>query len=489
MTLSRARNPGIVLLSGLVVLCSLYGAWKALQMTKMNDGRISGMPLRDMPEMWFSGVLFVALVVAAAVLRPPTARKNPDGVTHRYLATAICCFALAIDVSKTSTLGFVMPGMRAEYHLGATQASFLAVSGLSGTLLGALAVRQLATHLGRREIYLISALGFTITSCCGTMPTFTGNLVMCFLMGIAVGGLAPTIMATVRDIAPAGRESLYTLAVGVLSTALGFLLAAGFSAVLTPTLGWRSLWLIGIPTGVLLAALSPFFVDGENAHRSSPTSGSRTISKSGLPPHLLHLTAGITGTVGFAVSTWIPTIAALQSDSEQKNVSLVVVALGLMPLAALAAVVYARRGARSLIAILGLLSGLSLAAWLLSLISVVPTWMSPIALVGAILAVNLLTASVMPIAADLSRRDMRTRSTASVSSSYRLGALFGPLLLAPLVNSVGTALIAMAVVSLICLMLATATRIGVSQTDPGPQQTPNERGPRRPKVSATSRDY
>ncbi|OAP24945.1 hypothetical protein A4R44_04460 [Amycolatopsis sp. M39] len=40
--------------------------------------------------------------------------------------------ALTIDVSKTSTLGFVVPGMRAECDIGASTASLPAVSGLAG---------------------------------------------------------------------------------------------------------------------------------------------------------------------------------------------------------------------------------------------------------------------------------------------------------------------------------------------------------------------
>ncbi|MHB8447784.1 MAG: MFS transporter [Rudaea sp.] len=91
--------------------------------------------------------------------------------------------ALAVDVMKPATLGFVIPGMASEYDIAKTTAGYLALSALTGTTVGSVVWGRLADVFGRRAAILLSAILFMGTSICGVMPTFTWNLVMCFLMG------------------------------------------------------------------------------------------------------------------------------------------------------------------------------------------------------------------------------------------------------------------------------------------------------------------
>src|SRR5690606_27564138 len=105
---------------------------------------------------------------------------------------------LAIDVMKPATLGFVMPGMTAEYGMGTSRASLLALFALTGTAIGSVVWGRIADRFGRRSAILLSALMFIGTAICGAMPTFGWNLAMCFLMGASAGGLLPitfTLMA------------------------------------------------------------------------------------------------------------------------------------------------------------------------------------------------------------------------------------------------------------------------------------------------------
>lgn len=75
----------------------------------------------------------------------------------------------------------------------------LAVAALTGTATGALLVGRLADRVGRRMSYVVATLEFTGTSICAGMPTFLGDVVMCFLMGIAVGGLAPLLITVLAE--------------------------------------------------------------------------------------------------------------------------------------------------------------------------------------------------------------------------------------------------------------------------------------------------
>jgi MFS family permease len=181
---------------------------------------------------------------------------RPSGVA-RKVALCVLTFAMIVDVSKTATLGFVLLGMRAEYGISAQEAGLLPVCGLAGTVLGSLAWGCLVDRLGARRTLLLATLGFIATSVCGSMPTFAGNLVMCGLMGFAVGGLVPVVFSAITALVPPHRVPAVGSLVAGIATAGGYLLASQSAVLLGNNHGWRSLWLVGAFTGVLLFLVLP----------------------------------------------------------------------------------------------------------------------------------------------------------------------------------------------------------------------------------------
>ncbi|HEX8776609.1 MAG TPA: MFS transporter, partial [Rhodanobacter sp.] len=198
-----------------------------------------------------------------------------DGVplqhAHWTLVAALAV-ALAIDVMKPASLAFVMPGMTAEYRIGMSTAGWLALSALTGTALGSLAWGRLADLFGRRAAILLSAILFMGTAICGTMPAFSWNLVMCFLMGAAAGGMLPIAFTLMAETIPAAHRGWLLVALGGVGTSAGYLAASGAAALLEPSFSWRSLWLLNLPTGALIVFLnryipeSPRFLSNAGLH-------------------------------------------------------------------------------------------------------------------------------------------------------------------------------------------------------------------------------
>ena len=184
-----------------------------------------------------------------------------DGVPlrgeHWTLVTALAV-ALAIDVMKPASLAFVMPGMTAEYGIAMTTAGWLALSALTGTALGSLAWGRLADLFGRRSAILLSAILFMGTAICGTMPAFGWNLAMCFLMGASAGGLLPIAFTLMAETVPAAHRGWLLVALGGVGTSAGYLMAAGAADLLVPLFSWRALWLLGLPTGLLIILLGRY---------------------------------------------------------------------------------------------------------------------------------------------------------------------------------------------------------------------------------------
>ncbi len=112
--------------------------------------------------------------------------------------------AITIDVMKPTTLAFVAPGAAAEYglrsplnpHAAGLPIALYPLAGISGTVAGSFLWGWLGDRVGRRASILLAAVMFISTSTCGAMPTYPVNLVMCFLMGLGVGGMLPIIFSS-----------------------------------------------------------------------------------------------------------------------------------------------------------------------------------------------------------------------------------------------------------------------------------------------------
>jgi putative MFS transporter len=186
--------------------------------------------------------------------------------------------AVTIDVMKPVTLSFVVPGMTDEYGLrsalnpdGGMPVAYLPLAGIVGTVVGSLVWGALADAIGRRASILFAAVVFVATSICGSMPSYNWNLFMCFLMGLGVGGMLPIAFALMAEIIPARHRGWVMVLIGG-DVAGAYIITSWLAAELTPTYGWRILWLIGLPTGLILLLLnrwipeSPRFLIHQGRH-------------------------------------------------------------------------------------------------------------------------------------------------------------------------------------------------------------------------------
>jgi putative MFS transporter len=189
------------------------------------------------------------------VVSPP--EDAPMGWAHWGLM-AVLVIALVIDVMKPATLGFVLPGMMTEYQVDKATVSAFPFSALVGTVLGSILWGIIADIYGRKASILLSAVMFVGTSICGAMPSLAWNVGMCFMMGVAAGGMLPVTYALLAEMMPSRHRGWALVLVGGLGAVGGYFAASGFSALLQPLFGWRILWMLNLPTGLTLVLLGAF---------------------------------------------------------------------------------------------------------------------------------------------------------------------------------------------------------------------------------------
>lgn len=329
-------------------------------------------------------------------LRVDVLDDTPLRLRHVALLVAMS-IAVTIDVMKPTALTFVSPGVAAEYGLksvanphAAIPVAWLPLVGITGTMLGSFLWGALGDRIGRRASILYAGILFISTSICGAMPGFGWNVLMCALMGIGAGGMLPIAFALIAETIPARHRGWLIVLIGG-NAASAYALTSWLAGALTPEFSWRILWLIGLPTGLLLIAMnrwipeSPRFLlaTGRRAAAEAVMRrfGARIVPQAVAEPSapagasgfrdlfrkpFLGISVGVTGlaiavgllTYGFQF--WVPTnlqhlgMAAVTSDYVLRDSAL----LGL-PLTALTALLYGFWNSRRTVVILAGLTGLS----------------------------------------------------------------------------------------------------------------------------------
>ncbi|MGH3715157.1 MAG: MFS transporter [Micromonosporaceae bacterium] len=456
----------------------------------------SGMDMGGMP-MWTPSMLagmallVIGVGIAAAALlwrvRPPQGEKlSVDAIEHGrlrpvYWLTCIALtVALVVDIMKPLTTGFVMPGMSQEYGIPLEAVAVLPMVALTGTVVGSVVWGLLGDRYGRRPAFLLATVLFVATSACGAMPSFEWNLVMCFVMGSSAGGLLPLAFTLIAELAPRRHRGWMAVTVGGIGGIGGYLAASTAAYVLEPALTWRALWLIGLPTGLLLLGLMPLIPESPlfllrtgrvgAAHAILHRYGSRlgeapapepVAEQSGVGTLLRRypvLTAVIGavgmawGLVNFGFLVMLP--AQLREHGMASGAASALLAKSALysaPALILVVLLYGRWSGRRALILFVTATGVSLggvAAWLIWRTGPVLLLLSVGTLVLALSAVN---AMLLPYSAEIYPTVLRATGSGFAAATTKFGGLLGPFaMLATL--QVGAELHAPAlVVSALCL--------------------------------------
>jgi putative MFS transporter len=369
---------------------------------------------------------------------------------------SVLVLALIIDIMKPATLGFTLPGMMSEYQVSKATVSSFPFSALTGTVIGSIIWGWLADIYGRKATILLSAVMFVGTSICGAMPSLAWNVGMCFMMGVAAGGMLPVTYALLAEMMPSKHRGWALVLVGGLGAVGGYFAASIFSALLQPFFGWRILWVLNLPTGLSLVLLGAFIPESakfllargrrEEARRIMERFGSKmratSVARQARQQEqwaaltgraffgklfALSLAAICFSLINFGLLLWLP--ADLIAKGYSVGVSsklLAESALIAFPTVFIVAWLYSRWSTKwSLIGSLVVtLAGLAGVLWLEVGGDVSPVF--PVALL--IIGTNALIAMLLPYAAESFPLRIRGRTTGTVAACTKAGGMVAQLL-------------------------------------------------------------
>lgn len=457
--LGHAVRTRTTFLVGLAIL----GTGLALQLADLWRGRHTGfrMAAMEMATHTTVGMALTAIgvLIAGAHLlahRPanaphiPTQRGSRTGRVRRarLVLLAVSATALVIDTLKPVTIGFVLPGMRAEYGLTPAQLALLPLITITGAVIGSVLWGVLTDRIGRRRPLMIANLLFAATAVCATMPSYAWNIAMCFLMGMSAGGMLPTVITLLTECLPTRMRGPAVVMVLAVGSAVGYLLASGLAAWLLPTGSWRLLWAMGLPTAIILALLARFFPESPRylarqhqtaeahaiASRYDPYLAAHTTeleAATSTPARVVPLRSALTllglgiGLVNWGLVMFLPLLLQTRMSPAAVGNLLLTAAVLSVPVAIGGAWAYARLSSKW--SVVGAAGSLVAALALLAILGVSSDRSILVTVLAALLAATgALAAMFNTYAAETSSTATRGFGAGLAAGSFKLGGLAGP---------------------------------------------------------------
>lgn len=457
--------------------------------------RMAGMPMDPgmIAGMW---MIIAGVAVAAYGLLPRNLSQQMATSSELVVAAPedtplsrahwrlmfVLVIALIIDIMKPASLGFTIPGMVKEYGLSRSTVSLVPFLALCGTVVGSFVWGVIADIYGRKASILLSATMFVGTSICGAMPSLSWNIGMCFMMGMAAGGMLPVTYALLAEMMPSRHRGWSLVLVGGLGAVGGYAAASLIAAWLEPIFSWRILWLANLPSGLLLVLMGAFIPESakfllargrtEEAHRVMAQFGSavQKVARDEVPAAArghavplsgrafvgklvaLSLVAVCWGLVNFGLLLWLPVeLVARGYSMEVSSRLLASSALIALPTVFLVAWIYSAWSTKwsLVLSIVVTLLGLGGVLWLD--LSGGGSPVLPVALL--IVGSNGIIAMLLPYAAESFPLRIRGRSTGLIAACSKLGGVLAQLLsILAIIPTLGVSALMIAIPTVLALI-------------------------------------
>jgi MFS transporter, putative metabolite:H+ symporter len=168
--------------------------------------------------------------------------------TNQYKIVAAAIIGDMLEFFDYFLIGFVLAFIIKPWQLTAGQSATILLSSGVGAILGAWIWGRIADLRGRRSVFILTVLNFSIASGLLYFTPENGWVylsIMRFFVGFGVGGLYCVDLPLVQEFVPARLRGFIGGIVTVFIP-LGVMMASYFAAFFTETVGWRGLFLIGL---------------------------------------------------------------------------------------------------------------------------------------------------------------------------------------------------------------------------------------------------
>ena len=168
----------------------------------------------------------------------------PVGSFH-YKLLLVTGLGWLFDSMDTGLIAFVLPVLTKDWGLTPAQAGWIGSIGLIGMALGAVLAGTVADRIGRKKVFTITVLLYSIsTGLCALAWNYESLLVFRFLVGFGLGGELPVAATLMSEYAPSHLRGRFIVLLESF-WGVGWLVAAFIAYLLIPRFGWQIAFVIG----------------------------------------------------------------------------------------------------------------------------------------------------------------------------------------------------------------------------------------------------
>lgn len=165
--------------------------------------------------------------------------------SFQYKLLLITGLGWLFDSMDTGLIAFVLPVLAKEWSLSPAQVGWIGSIGLIGMALGAILAGTLADRIGRKRVFTLTVLLYSIsTGMCALSWSYESLLFFRFLVGFGLGGELPVAATLMSEYAPAHLRGRFIVLLESF-WGLGWLVAACVAYLLIPRFGWQIAFIIG----------------------------------------------------------------------------------------------------------------------------------------------------------------------------------------------------------------------------------------------------
>ncbi len=193
--------------------------------------------------------------------RPPGGadqQGQPD--PRRWRALAVCLAVGFMTLLDVSIVNVALPSIEGSLGAGPSQVQWIVAGYALAFGLVLVPAGRFGDLYSRRTLFVVGLAGFVLTSAvAGLVQSATALSVVRLLQGVTAGLINPQVLALIQQLFTGAERGKAFGAFGTtigLSTAIGPLLGGTILAVFGEEEGWRGVFLVNVPIGLVLLPLA-----------------------------------------------------------------------------------------------------------------------------------------------------------------------------------------------------------------------------------------
>ena len=195
--------------------------------------------------------------------------STPIAGRARTLALVSLLLASMMELIDVTIVNVALPTIERSLSASAGMLQWVVAAYPLAFGISLITCARLGDRFGRRRLFVIGLVGFTVASAaCGFAPGIEALVAFRVLQGVAAAAMVPQVLTSIQVMyAPHERGT----AMGIFSGLAGISAVVGpiLGAVLTEAAGWRWVFLVNIPIGVIALVAALRFIPESRAERAA----------------------------------------------------------------------------------------------------------------------------------------------------------------------------------------------------------------------------